>query len=71
MAVALAGLYANNLHLVPDRKSHQHLITQIFTGQMLILSPNNNIKALKVLRKISLKIYSICQQKCWSSFISK
>ena len=31
MAVASAGLYANNLHLAPDRK---HLITQFFTGRM-------------------------------------
>ena len=29
-AVASAGPYANNLHLDPDRKPHQHLITQFF-----------------------------------------
>jgi len=39
-AVASAGPYANNLHLVPDRKPHQHLITQIFTGRVLFLTPN-------------------------------
>jgi len=27
-AVASAGLYANNLHLAPDRQPHQHLIGQ-------------------------------------------
>ena len=26
--VASAGPYANNLHLVPDRQPHPHLITQ-------------------------------------------
>jgi len=29
-AVASAGRYANNLHLAPDRKTHQHLITKFF-----------------------------------------
>jgi len=39
-AVASARSYATNLHLAPDRKPHQHLITQIFTGPMLFLMPN-------------------------------
>ena len=40
MAVAAAGPYANHLHLTPDRQPRQHLITQVFTGQMLFLTPN-------------------------------
>jgi len=39
-AVASAGPYANNLRLASDIKPHQHLITQFFTGRMLILMPN-------------------------------
>jgi len=34
-AVASTGLYANNLHLAPDRQPHLILITQFFTGWML------------------------------------
>jgi len=32
-AVASAGPYANNLHLVPDRQPHQHLITQFLQAR--------------------------------------
>jgi len=32
-AVALAGPYANNLHLAPDRQPHQHLITQFLQAR--------------------------------------
>jgi len=39
VAVASAGLYAS-LHLAPDRKLRQHSITQIFTGRMPFLPPN-------------------------------
>jgi len=28
VAVALAGLYANDLHIISDRLRHQHIITQ-------------------------------------------
>jgi len=44
-AVASAGPYANNLHLDPDRKPHQHLITQFFTGRMLFLTPNQQCQS--------------------------
>jgi len=38
MAVASAGPYANNLHLtLRDISPHQHLMTEFFTGQMLLL----------------------------------
>jgi len=39
-AVASAGLYANNLHLIPDRQPDQHLVIQ-----MLFLTPDHSIKA--------------------------
>jgi len=39
-AVASAGPNANNLHLAPDRQPHQHLITELFTGRMLFLTPS-------------------------------
>jgi len=44
-AVASAGPYANNLHLAPDRQPHQHLITQLFTGQMLFLGPEKQCQS--------------------------
>jgi len=44
MAVASAGLYANNLHLAPDRYPYQHLITHIFTGCKLFLTPNQECR---------------------------
>ena len=40
MAVASAGPYANNLHPRPDRQPRQHLITQLFTGRMPFMPPN-------------------------------
>ena len=46
-AVASAGPYANNLHLAPDRKPHQHLITQKFTGRMLFLTPNQQRQSIE------------------------
>ena len=39
VAVASAGLYAS-LHLAPDRKPRQHFTTEIFTGRMPFLPPN-------------------------------
>ena len=39
MAVASAGQYAS-LHLAPDRQPHQHPTTQLSTGRMPFLSPN-------------------------------
>jgi len=39
VAVASAGLYTS-LQLAPDRKPRQHPTTQIFTGQMPFLPPN-------------------------------
>jgi len=45
MAVAIAGPYANNLHLASDRQPHQHLITQFFTGWMLFLLPNKQCQS--------------------------
>jgi len=35
MAVASAGPYANNLHLAPDRRPHQHLINQFYRPDAL------------------------------------
>jgi len=39
VAVASAGPYVS-LHLAPDRQSLQHPATQFFTGQIPVLSPN-------------------------------
>jgi len=38
-----------SLHLAPGRQPHQHLITHYFTGQVLLLMPDNSVKALKAL----------------------
>jgi len=43
--VASAGPYANHLHLAPDRQPRQHLITQIFTGRMLFLTPSRQCQS--------------------------
>ena len=49
-AVVPARPYADNLHLAPDRKPHQQLITQLFTGWMFFLTPNCvKAKALKII----------------------
>ena len=40
VAVASARPYANHLHFAPDRQPCQHLITQVFTGRMPFLPPN-------------------------------
>jgi len=57
--MASAGLYANHLHLAPDRQPCQHLITQRFTGWMFFLMHNqqcqsteDNIKATQAERSI-------------------
>ena len=47
MAVALAGPYANNLHLARDRQQHQHLITQFLQAGCSSWRPTNSVKALK------------------------
>jgi len=38
VAVASAGPYADHLHRAADRRPRQHLVTRIFTGQMLFLT---------------------------------
>ena len=55
MAVASAGPYANNVHLAPDRQSHQHLITQFFYRPDALLRPTNSVSALKE-GKVKLKL---------------
>jgi len=45
VAVASAGPYANHLHCASDRCPRQHLITEIFAGRMLFLTPTNSVKA--------------------------
>ena len=40
-AVASAGPYANNLHLVPDRQPHQHLISQFLQAGCSSWRPTN------------------------------
>jgi len=44
VAVASAGPYAS-LHLAPDRQPRQHPTTQLFTGQMPFLPPNQQHKS--------------------------
>jgi len=46
-AVALAGPYANNLHLTPDRQPRQHLISQFL--QALPVSQPTMSKQFKAL----------------------
>jgi len=58
-AVASAGPYAKNLHLAPDRKPHQHLITQFLQAGCSSWCPTNSVKALKVIRKTG-RINQIC-----------
>jgi len=58
MTVASA---ANHLHLAPDSKPHQHLITQSLTGRMLLLT-FNCVKALNTeIQNLSL-VSCCCQQ---------
>jgi len=45
--VISAGPYANNLHLAPDRRPHQHPITQFLHAGCSSCRPANSIKALK------------------------
>jgi len=47
VAVVSAGPYADHLHLSPDRKPRQHLITQCFTGQMLFLISNQQCLSIE------------------------
>ena len=46
-AVASAGSYTNSRHLAPDRKPHQHLITQFLQAECSSWRPTNSVKALK------------------------
>jgi len=49
----LRPAYANNLHITPHRKPHQHLITQIFfTGRMLFLMPNQQCQSTEDTKSI-------------------
>ena len=54
-AVASAEPYANNLHLVPDRQLHQHIIT-VFTGRMLFLMPNQQCQSTERQTKLNLSV---------------
>ena len=54
--MASAGLYAS-LHLTPNRKPRQHPTTQIFTGRMPFLSPNQHSQSAE--GKISTKLVLI------------
>jgi len=51
VAVASAGQYANHLHLASYRQRRQHLITQLFTGQMLFLMPNQQRQSTEGIMK--------------------
>jgi len=53
MAVALAGPYANNLHLDPDRQPHKHLIAQFLQAKCSSWRPTNSIKAPKAHKSIN------------------
>ena len=48
-AVASAGPYANNQHLVLDRQPHQHFTTQFVYRPVLFLTQRrpNSVKALE------------------------
>jgi len=47
MAVASAGPYANHLHLAADDTTPARtcIITQLFTGRMLFLTPNQQCQS--------------------------
>jgi len=45
VAVVPTGPYASQLHLTPDRQPCQHLMTQVFTGWMLFLPPNQQCQS--------------------------
>jgi len=50
VAVASAEKYANHLHLAPDRKPYQYLITQFLQAGWPSCRPTNSVKA-KVVTK--------------------
>ena len=56
MAVASAGLYANNLHLAPDRQPHQHLITHFYRPDALPDAQPTVTKHAKVFCKSTLEL---------------
>jgi len=53
LALALAGPYANHLHLTPDRQPCQYPTTQFFTGRMPFLPPNQQRQSTEAIRTVS------------------
>jgi len=49
--VASAGPYAS-LHLAPDRQPRQHPTTQVFTGRMPFLPPNQQRQSTEGLQSL-------------------
>jgi len=49
MEVVSAGPYAINLPLAPDRRPHQHLITQLLQAGCFSWHPTNSVDALKAI----------------------
>ena len=45
VAVVSARPYASHLHFAPDRSPCQHLISQVFTGRMFFLTPNQQCQS--------------------------
>jgi len=64
VAVASAGPYAS-LHLAPDRQLRQHPTTQIFTGRMPFLPPNQQRQSTEgVLHLVTkLTIQYLCDDR--------
>jgi len=58
ITVALAGPYANNLHLAPDTSTPHH---SIFTGEMLFLTPNQQCQSTEGDRNRSKKLIILLQ----------
>ena len=50
----------DDMHFAPDRQSHQHLITQYFTGRVLFLMPNQQCQSTEGTSTAYTSIY-------WSS----
>jgi len=62
VAVASAGPYAN-LHLAPDKKPCQHPTTQIFTGRVPFLPPNQQRQITEGHMHTTLTLWKSMEQR--------
>ena len=71
IAVAWTGPYANNLLLTPDRRPHQHLITQCLQGRMLFLMPNQQCQSTEGTNPLKRKWWPVAPLRCYSALEKK